>query len=67
MPLKIGFQPSELQQLILPKKSRFSPGGIQQGSGMSFREDEAIVSGVVRALRVVAHDREEQHRHDFCR
>ena len=67
MSLEIGIEAPQRQQLIARDDARLGPGGIEDRRRVSFRQHEAIVVGVLRVARVVAHLREEQRRDDVGR
>ena len=62
---EIRIDPAELQQLFARKQTGFGPRGVQNRRGVSFRQHESIVVRIPRIVRVVAHLREEERRHDL--
>src|SRR5688572_17990588 len=65
MSFQIGIQRAQAKELFLIKQSRFRPCGVEQRSGMAFREHEAIVGRMLWILRIIPHDGKEQRRHNI--
>ena len=64
MPFEIRFDRPQLQQLLAREQAGLGPGRVENRRGVPLRQHEAIVVGILRLLRVVAHLAEEQRRHD---
>ena len=64
MPFEIRFELAQLHQLLAREEPGLGPGRIEDRRRMPLRQDEAIVVGILRILRIESHLREEQHRHD---
>jgi hypothetical protein len=65
MAFEIRREQAQREQLIARDDAGFGPRGVEDGSGMALRQDEAIVVLVARIARVVAHLGKEQRRHDL--
>ncbi len=60
MPLEIGSNLAQLEQLRSIEQARFRPRRVQNRRRVSLRQDEAIVFGIVRILGIEPHLGEEQ-------
>ena len=60
MAFEIAVQLPQLEQVLNREKASLGPGGIEQGRGVAFGENKAVVIVVVGVFRVVTHVPEEQ-------
>ena len=60
MALEIAVDAAQSQQALHRNRSRLRPRGIEQRGRVSLREHEAVVVGMRRIVRMVAHDPEEE-------
>jgi hypothetical protein len=68
MALKVGSKSAKFQEIAFRKKASFGPGGIEQGSRMTFRKHKSIISWMFGILRVKPHDAKKQGAYDIgCR
>jgi len=58
---QVGFQRAQLKQVLFVEQPGLSPRRIEQGCRVAFRQNEAIVVGILGILRVVPHHGEEEH------
>jgi hypothetical protein len=58
---------AQLQQFLAREEPGFGPGRVEDRRGVPLRQHAAVVVGVLRVLRVVAHLVEEERRHDLGR
>jgi hypothetical protein len=64
VPFEIRFEGPQLHQLLAWEETGLGPGGVEDRGRMPFRQDEAIVVGILGVLRIESHLPEEQHGHD---
>ena len=62
---EIGCQCAQSQQVGFRKQPGFGPGGIEDRSSMSFRQDESIAVWRFRIFGIVSHHGKEKRRDDI--
>ena len=67
MPLEVGPELAELEEVLGGEKTGLGPGGVKQRGGMAFGENETVIVMVMRVFGVVAHVAEEQGRDQIGR
>ena len=65
MPLEIGIEPTQLQEVRSMEGARFGPRGVKNRRGVPLGQHEPIAVGILRVFRVEPHLGEEQRGHDF--
>ena len=64
VPFEVRRELAQLELLVAREEADRGPRRVEQWRRVTLRQDEAILRGVVRLLRVEAHLREEQRGHD---
>ncbi len=67
VPLEVGVEPAQLEQLGAGKEAGVRPGRIQNRRRVPLRQHEAVVVGILRILRIEAHLAEKERRDNLGR